>query len=128
MVDLLPSWVLQAAGIVGGAGGLLFVVWWLTQRWTQRQFELFAKMIRDERKEQLEAAQAERQALRAEMREERDRQFQLIREERKNDYEAQAKIGEAMTMIAAQMGELKTELSSQGRDLAEIKAFIFRHK
>lgn len=128
MIEIIPSWVLQAAGIVGGAGGLLFVVWWLTQRWTQRQFELFSTMIRDERKEQLAAAQVERQALRAEMREERDRQFQLIREERQNDYEAQAKIGEAMTMIAAQLAELKTELRGQGRDIADIKAFIFRHK
>ncbi len=127
MIDTLPNWVLEISKFAGAAG-LIFVIWYLTAKWSQVQFKNFSQLMREERKEQLEAAKEERKIMREELRMERERQFQLIREEREHDYQAQTRIAEAMTMLSAQWSELKTEVKAQGRDLGEIKQFIFRDR
>lgn len=127
MIETVPTWVLELSKLAG-YGGLIFVIWYLTAKWSQTQFKNFSELMRDERKEQLAASEQERKAMREESRVERDRQFQLIREERERDYASQGKIGEAMAMMAAQMGEIRGELKGQGRDIGEIKQFVFREK
>jgi hypothetical protein len=127
MIETIPTWVLELSKFAGAAG-IIFVIWYLTAKWSQTQFNQFSELMREERKEQLRAAEDERKAMRDEARIERDRQFQLIREERERDYAAQGKISEVLTMISAHMGAVHAEMRAQGKDINEIKQFIFRER
>lgn len=127
MIESVPTWVLELSKFAG-YGGVIFIIWYLTFKWSQQQFKNFSELMREERMEQLRASEAERRAMREELGKERDRQFALIREERENDFKAQSKIAEAMSMMTAQLAEMRSEMKSQGRDLGEIKHFIFRDR
>ncbi len=123
MVEVLPSWIMEASKLAG-VGGIIFLMWYLTQKWSEKQFDRFSVIIREERSEQYQMIQQERSAQREDMRVERDRTFELIREERKNDYATQQRISEAMSLQAQLMAEIRGEMKSQGKDIAEIKLRI----
>lgn len=125
MLESFPIWL---QGIIGGTGvtGLFFLAWFLTQKFVGTMFQRFTSLQREEREAQIAAMKEERVAMRDELRLERDRQFALIREERERDYNAQDKIADALQVMSAQLASMNSEIKSHGKDITEIKHFIYR--